>query len=151
MLGRTLGSTTVATFQGIIVLLITMLIGFRPASIGGFFLAIVFMILSALLFTSLGTAIATLLEDIQGFQLIINFVVQPMFLLSGAIFPLGAGVPLALRVIANIDPLSYSNDAFRAALTMSSHYGVGTDLAVLGIITAFLVGLGSYLFTKIQV
>ena len=150
MLGRTLGSSTIATFQGIIVLLITLLIGFRPGGFGGIVAAIGFMILTALLFTSLGTAIATILTDIQGFQLIINFVVQPMFFLSGSIFPL-TQVPQVLRYIANVDPLSYSNDALRATLVSIAHYGAGTDLAVLGVITVAIMALGSYLFTKIQV
>jgi len=150
MLGRTLGSTTIATFQGLIVLFITMLIGFRPVSVAASFAAVGFMVLAALLFTSLGTAIATVLSDIQGFQLIVNFVVQPMFFLSGSIFPL-EGLPRALQIVANVDPLSYANDALRATLINFSHYGLFLDFVVLALITLVLLGLGSYLFTKIEV
>jgi len=150
MIGRTLGSSTIATFQGIIVLLITLLIGFRPMGFGGILGAIGFMILTALLFTSLGTAIATILTDIQGFQLIINFVVQPMFFLSGSIFPL-TQVPRVLRYIANIDPLSYSNDALRATLVHITHYGVAVDFGVLSILMLAMLGLGSFLFSRIEV
>lgn len=150
MIGRTLGSATISTFQGLIVLAITMLFGFRPQNIGGVLGAIIFMILTALLFTSFGTAIAVTLSDIQGFQLIVNFVVQPMFFLSGSIFPL-QNLPRALQIVANIDPLSYCNDALRAVLINFSHYGLFTDLAVVVILVALLLGLGSYLFSKIQV
>lgn len=73
MLGRTLGGATVATLQGLIVLAISLLIGFRPLGLTNIFLAILIMILIALLFTAFGTAIASILDDMQGFQLIMNF------------------------------------------------------------------------------
>ena len=69
MIGRTLGGATVATFQGIIVFYTPMLFGFRPNNWWLVPVAIVFMLLVALLFTALGTGIASLLEDMQGFQL----------------------------------------------------------------------------------
>ena len=75
MLGRTLGGATVATLQGFLVLLITFLIGFRPVNLLSIPLALVFMFTTALLFTALGTAIASKLEDMQGFQLIMNFLI----------------------------------------------------------------------------
>ncbi|MFU8794778.1 MAG: ABC transporter permease, partial [Dethiobacteria bacterium] len=87
MVGRTLGGATVAIIQGLIVLSIALLIGFRIASPLGLFTALLFMFLIATLFTALGTAIASLLEDMHGFQLIMNFLVMPLFFLSGALFP----------------------------------------------------------------
>ena len=86
MIGRTLGGATVASLQGIIVFVISFIAGFRPESIMLLPLALVYIALTALFFTALGTAIASVLEDIQGFQLIINFLVQPLFFLSGAFF-----------------------------------------------------------------
>ena len=70
MIGRTLGGATVAMIQGVIVLILATIIGFRPQSLSLLPLAFVFMFLIALLFTALGTAIASILEDMQGFQLI---------------------------------------------------------------------------------
>jgi len=69
--GRTLGGATVAFFQGLIVLIITLLLGFHPA-LAQIPLAIVFMMLIALLFTAFGTAMGSVLKDMQGFQLIMN-------------------------------------------------------------------------------
>jgi ABC-2 type transport system permease protein len=88
MFGRTLGGATVATIQGTIVLGIAILAGFRPVNLYLIPLALLTMLLIALLFTAMGTAIASNLEDMQGFHLIMNFLVMPLFFLSGAIFPL---------------------------------------------------------------
>lgn len=125
-------------------------IGFRPQNLVLLPLAIIFVLLIAVLFTALGTAIASILEDLQGFQLIMNFLVMPTFLLSGALFPL-QGLPKLMEIAARIDPLSYGIDGLRAALISQSDFGITTDILVLSVITALLLGIGSYLFEKIQV
>jgi len=150
MIGRTLGGATMSVFQGIIVLLISMIAGFKINEWGMLPLTIIFMALIAILFTALGTAIASLLEDMHGFQLIMNFLVMPLFFLSGALFPLD-GVPKALETISHLNPLAYGVDGIRGTLTGATHFGIATDLAVLAIITMLLLGIGSYLFKKIQV
>lgn len=150
MTGRTLGGATVACLQGVIVMIVSFLAGFRPQGIGNILTAFLVMFLIAILFTALGTAIASELDDMQGFQLIMNFLIMPLFFLSGALFPLN-GLPGVLSLIVKIDPLSYGVDGLRAALVGASHFGLSFDLAVLGIITAVLLGVGSYLFSKIQI
>jgi ABC-2 type transport system permease protein len=150
MLGRTLGGATVATIQGIIVFILTLLVGFRPENWLMLPFALLLVFLVALLFTSLGTAIASQLEDMQGFQLIMNFLVMPVFFLSGALFPLN-NVPKALGVVARLDPLTYGVDAIRAALISQSTFNMGNDIILLVVITFVLLGLGSYLFNRIQV
>jgi len=82
MIGRTLGGATVASLQGIVVFLISMTIGFRPLSLGMVVISFIFMFIIAILFTALGTAIASKMEDMQAFQLIMNFVIMPVFFLS---------------------------------------------------------------------
>lgn len=150
MVGRTLGGATVATTQGIIVFLLSLVVGFRPVSLAMFPLALVFMFLIAVLFTALGTAIASILEDMQGFQLIMNFLVMPLFLLSGSIFPL-QGLPKAVVSVAKIDPLTYGIDGLRGTLVNSSNFGLHTDFLILSLITVILVAVGSYLFSKIEI
>jgi ABC-2 type transport system permease protein len=150
MIGRTLGGATVATFQGIIVFLISTVFGFRPDNWWLLPVAIVFMLLVALLFTALGTGIASLLEDMQGFQLIMNFLVMPLFFLSGALFPL-SGLPAVLSGLTIIDPLSYGIDSFRALLVNTTHFGLGVDFVVLAVVTTVFLVAGSYLFSKIEV
>ncbi|MCL5970022.1 MAG: ABC transporter permease [Patescibacteria group bacterium] len=149
MLGRTIGGATVASLQGLIVFVLSLIVGFRPHNFTMFPLALLFIFLVALLFTSLGTAIASVLEDMQGFQLIINFLVMPIFFLSGALFPL-QGLPQIMEIVAKIDPLTYGIDGLRFALISVSSFNVVTDFLVLSIITLILLGVGSYLFSKIE-
>lgn len=150
MIGRTLGGATVATIQGVIVFALTLLVGFRPTSMSLIPVSLVFMFLIALLFTALGTAIASVLDDMQGFQLIMNFVVMPTFFLSGALFPL-QGLPEGIALVAKFDPLTYGIDGLRGVLVGSSHFGLHVDSIVLVVATAALVVIGSYLFSKIEI
>lgn len=135
--------------QGVIVIVICLIAGFRPANVSTIPYALLFMALIAIAFTAMGTAIASVLQDFQGFQFVMGFVVMPMFFLSGSIYPL-TFAPKALRVAAALDPLAYGIDGMRAALTGSAHYGTGLDLAVLSAIAAVLLALGSWLFSRIQ-
>jgi len=150
MLGRTLGGATVATVQGMLVLAIATLIGFRLPQPTQVIMALPIMLLIALFFTSLGTAIASRLEDMQGFQLIMNFLIMPIFFLSGALFPLKE-LPASLGVVTRLNPLSYGVDGLRTTLTGAAHFGLSTDLLVLGSATTVVLALGSYLFSKIQI
>jgi len=150
MIGRTLGGATVATLQGMIVFVISMIVGFRPVSIPLAFVGFIIMLLIAILFTALGTAIASKLDDFQGFQLIMNFLIMPLFFLSGALFPL-QGIPKVLSYVIAVDPLSYGVDGLRAALIGTGHYGLIPDIIILGSITAVLLAIGTYFFSKIQI
>ena len=150
MLGRTLGGATVAVLQGIIVFMISLLAGFRAANLSGLFFALIIMILTATLFTAVGTAIASVLDDIHGFQMIMNFLIMPLFFLSGALFPL-KGLPAVLGLITTLDPLSYGVDGLRGALVGTSHFGLPLNFLILTIMTVVLLGIGSYLFSKIQI
>lgn len=150
IIGRTLGGATVATLQGTIVFGISMIAGFRPYNWVMVLPAILVMLLVALLFTALGTAIASFLSDMQGFQLIVNFLIMPLFFLSGALFPL-QNLPRTIDIITRIDPLSYGIDAFRYLLINVSHFGLALDLAVLSLVTLFFLALGSFLFSRIQI
>ena len=150
MFGRTLGGATVSTIQGLLVLIISMFICFRPVSLAMLPLAIIFIFLVAFLFTALGTAIASVLEDMQGFQLIMNFLVMPLFFLSGSLFPL-QGAPKVLSIIARFDPLTYGVDALRGTLSGISQIGIFNDLIVLGVTAFLFLIIGSYLFSKIEI
>ena len=148
MFGRTLGGATVASFQGILVMVIATIVGFR-FNVGDIIPGLFFMILIALIFTALGTAIASILEDMQGFQLIMNFVVMPVFFLSGALFPLD-NAPAALRWIAVFNPLSYGVDGLRHVFIGMSHFNIWTDLTVLVVVTAAFISIGAWLFSRIK-
>ncbi|MFI5265143.1 MAG: ABC transporter permease [Candidatus Levyibacteriota bacterium] len=149
MLGKTLGGATIATIQGVIVLLLACIIGFRP-DFTLLPIALVFMMLIAVFFTALGIAIASMIEDMQGFQLIMNFLVQPLFFLSGALFPLN-NLPKVLGVVIGFDPLTYGVDGIRGTLIHVSRFGVTTDLAVLAVVTVIILFVGGFLFERIQI
>ncbi|MDD5055818.1 MAG: ABC transporter permease [Candidatus Peribacteraceae bacterium] len=149
MVGRTLGGATVATLQGFIVFLITLLAGFRPDSWAMLPLAFLCMFLIALMFTALGTAIASTMEDMQGFQLIMNFLIMPLFFLSGALFPID-NLPSVLAVLVRIDPLSYGVDALRYSLIGVGHWPIALSLGILSGCLAVFMLAGSWLFSRIE-
>jgi ABC-2 type transport system permease protein len=149
MTGRTLGGATVALFQGLVVVVICLLAGFRITNFERLPVALIFMALVAVMFTALGTAIASVLSDFQGFQLVMNFLVMPTFFLSGALFPL-TNLPKALEIIVRLDPLTYGVDGLRGALIGMANFSASLDMAVLSVLAAILVAAGAYLFSRIE-
>ena len=107
------------------------------------------MALIAIVFAALGTAFGSILQDMQGFQLIMNFMVLPIFFLSGALFPL-ANLPRPLAIITRLDPLTYGVDALRGVLINASHFGLALDTSLLCAIAMAFLALGGYLFSRIQ-
>lgn len=150
MIGKTLGGATVAVIQGIIVFLVSLLIGFRPVSWAYLPIALIFMFLIAVMFTAFGIAIASRLEDMQAFPIIINFIIMPIFFLSGALFPLG-DTNSVLKVITTLNPLTYGVDAIRSAMTSISHMGMFLDFIVMAFITTLILILGTRLFSGTEV
>jgi ABC-2 type transport system permease protein len=150
MIGRTLGGCTVAVIQGLLVTAISVIAGFRPSSYLAIPEALGFMLLIALVFAAVGVAIGSGLQDMQGFQLIMNFLVMPIFFLSGAMFPLN-DQKLPLRIATGIDPLSYGIDGLRSALLGTSFYGQFTDFVVLAVLATILMIVGAWRFSKIEI
>jgi ABC-2 type transport system permease protein len=150
MIGRTLGGATVAILQGTLIVVVCLIAGFRPVSLIGIPLGFAFMALIAIVFAALGTSIGSSLQDMQGFQLIMNFLVLPIFFLSGALFPLN-NLPKALSFVTKLDPLSYGVDGLRAALIGASHFGAIVDAVVLAVVAVGLLGLGAWRFSKIEI
>jgi ABC-2 type transport system permease protein len=152
MIGRTMGGATVAVMQGILVTIICLIAGFRPAHFSTIPIALGFMILIALLFAALGVAIGSSLQDMQGFQLIMNFLVMPIYFLSGALFPL-KGLPKVLDYITKLDPLSYGIDGMRNVLLGHAYatFQPSLDLTVLVCVGAVLLVVGAWRFSKIEI
>ena len=119
VIGRTLGSATVAVFQGLLMLVICLITGLRFHGPGGLLLAVGFMFMIALFFTSIGTAVGSVMEDMQGFQLVTNVLVMPLFFFSNALFPL-SGLSKPLRMLLHANPLVYGMDGLRGASAASA-------------------------------
>jgi ABC-2 type transport system permease protein len=150
MLGRVAGGATTAMIQGAIVLVISLAFGFRPNNWLVVPEALAVMLLISLLFSAFGMVVGSKMTDMQAFPLIMNFIVMPLFFLSGAMFPL-RGLPKAMLVVATADPLSYGVDALRQLLIGTSHFGLPLDIAVLSGLTLVLLFLGSYFFSRMEV
>lgn len=150
MVGRTLGGATVAVIQGALILAICLIAGFRPHHWIAIPIAFAFVLLIAIVFAALGTAIGSVLKDMQGFQLIMNFLVLPIFFLSGALFPL-SNLPTAMSVITKIDPLTYGVDGLRGALIQQWQFSAAIDVGLLVFIGFLFLSAGAFLFTRIEV
>jgi len=147
VIGRIVGGATTSIFQGILILGISILMGFKIAGISAFLLSVIFMLLISSTFIGLGLIFASKMKDMQGFSLIMNFVIFPLFFLSGALFPL-ENLPVWIRYISYLDPLTYGVDGLRGALIGVSSFSVLFNLAVLMGFSAVMIFLGAYFFEK---
>jgi ABC-2 type transport system permease protein len=154
MIGRTLGGATVSVIQGLLVMIVCVIAGFRPANLWLLPMAIGFMVAIAVVFAALGVAIGSSLQDMQGFQLIMNFLVMPIYFLSGALFPL-TGLPKALAFLTSIDPLSYGIDGLRTVLLrqppFQPAFHIATNVTVLICVGIVLLVVGAWRFSKIEI
>ncbi|MFZ1896576.1 ABC transporter permease [Methanoregula sp.] len=150
MFGQTVGGATTAVIQGIILMVLAVFLGLRIENPAGFFVALGFMILVGIAFTAFGIAIASRMEDMTGFQLIMNFVVFPLFGLSGALFPISS-LPAWLEPVTLIDPLTYGVEGIRYGLTGASQINPLISAAVIAGFAVAMTMAGAYLFRKVSV
>jgi ABC-2 type transport system permease protein len=150
VLGRTAGGVTTAIIQAMIILLSGILLGMNAPGLLGLLLSLVFMVLIASTFIGLGLAFASKMEDMSGFSLIMNFLIFPLFFLSGALFPLDR-FPPAIRFLAYLNPLTYGVDGLRYCLIGVSAFPPALDFVVLAVSCAAILGLGAYLFETSEV
>jgi ABC-2 type transport system permease protein len=150
MLGKTLGGATVAMLQGTLVFVVTLIAGFRPSNVLAVVVAFLIIALIAVVFSALATAIGSSIKEMQGFQLVMSFLVMPLWFLSGALYPL-AGLPVALAVLTRVDPLTYGVDGVRGTMIGNTHFGVPLDVAVLVGVGILFVIAGAWRFSKLEV
>jgi ABC-2 type transport system permease protein len=150
MLGQTAGGATTAVLQGFIILVLSLFIGLQVSGLTGFMIALLFMALVAVSFTAFGIAIASRMEDMTGFQLIMNFVVFPIFGLSGAMFPISS-LPAWILPLTLLDPMTYGVEGIRYGLTGASQINPVVCLAVIGGFSLAMTILGAVLFRKIKI
>jgi ABC-2 type transport system permease protein len=117
-IGKALGGTTQAMIQGLILLVLAPFVGVKLSVV-----TVLTMIpLAAVLafgLSSFGVALASTMKSMQGFQVVMNFLMMPMFFLSGALFPL-SGLPGWMTVLTRIDPASYGIDPLRRVVLSQS-------------------------------
>lgn len=151
VLGKTLGGVTTALLQGFLILLIVVGLGcFKITGLLGFLSAVICMILIATSFVCLGLIFASIINDMQGFHLIMSLFTFPIFILSSALFPLER-LPLWLKYLSYINPLTYGVDGLRYSLIGMAHFSLILDLFVLVCFCIFMIGLSTYFFGNVEV
>jgi ABC-2 type transport system permease protein len=150
MTGQTMGGATTAVIQGSLILFLSMFLGLPIINPAGVMIALIFMVLIGISFTAFGIAIASRMEDMTGFQLIMNFVVFPIFGLSGALFPISS-LPAWMIPLTLLDPLTYGVEGIRYGLTGVSQINPLVCGAVIGGFTLVMTILGAFLFRKIRI
>lgn len=141
--GKVAGGSTVALLQGVVILALAPLLGIR-LSLQQIGLILGILILLALMMTALGLLIASRQRSMEGFHMIMNFLLLPMFFLSGAFFPL-QGVPLWMHLLASIDPVTYGVDPLRQVVlreVMSSSALQSIALRPIALNAVLMAGLG---------
>ena len=110
-IGKSLGGATQAMVQGLILLILAPLIGVK-LTLGSVAALVPLVFVLAFALSAMGVAIASRMKSMQGFQMVMNFLMMPMFFLSGALFPL-SGLPAWMTVMTRIDPAAYGMDPLR--------------------------------------
>ena len=147
VLGRIAGGVTTALMQGLFILGISSLMGFRMNSILSLGMTIVFMVLISVAFLGFGLIFASKMKDMQGFPIVMNFVIFPLLFLSGAFYPL-ENFPVWLRYISHLDPLTYGVDGLRGVLIGVSTYSILFNFVMMVGFALLMIFLGAYFFEK---
>lgn len=146
VVGKVLGGSTQATVQGLITLLFAPLVGVYPTPVQVLRIVLLMLLISSSL-TSLGILIASRMTSFEGFGAISNFVVMPMYFLSGSIYPL-TNLPLWLKALTTINPLSYGVDAMRGQIIHIYHFSLLTDVLAIAGFGAVMLTLAIPLFSR---
>jgi len=151
MLGKAIGGMTTSILQGLLLLVAAAAVGVRPPSVLALLQVLVFMVLISLTFVSIGLAFASRMEDPVAFPIVMNFLIMPLYFLSGALYQVQLA-PGWLSFLAHLDPLMYGVDGIRGAILGSSYaqYPIWLDFAVIGVFSVAMILLGGYLFKKIK-
>ncbi|KYC45763.1 MAG: ABC-2 type transporter [Candidatus Methanofastidiosum methylothiophilum] len=145
-IGKSIGGASRSTIQALIILVFSPLLGIELTLLK-VLLVVPLMFFISFTISGIGIIIAARMESFEGFNLIINFIIMPMFLLSGAIFPI-SNLPSWLSAIVNINPLSYGVDIMRWVMTGVTERGPFLDLVVLSFVCIITTTVSVYLFSK---
>jgi len=149
MAGKTLGTVTTSMIKAAVFLVFLCAGGLVGSDPWGLAITVVFMFLISGAFVSLGIAFASQMTDPHGFQLIMNFIIMPVFFLSGALFPLD-GIPEWLKLLTLVNPLTYGVDGMRFALGGPHHFSPFFDLAALAAFWTVATLAGAMMFRRMS-
>jgi ABC-2 type transport system permease protein len=146
--GKVLGGCTDVTIQ----VLILFLFSFLLTSINpwGIPLALLILLITSVGMVSMGLAIGSLFESMEGFQIITTFLVFPLFFLSGALFPVNDRLPVWLQGAVKLNPLTYTVDGVRGALLGVNTFPIYVDIGVITVFAVLMILAGSALFSRMK-
>ncbi len=149
VLGKVLGGTTLAALQGMMFLVFAPLLKGVHITLAGFGLIVLTIFLVSFSLTALGFAIAWPMDSAAAFHGIVNLFLIPLWLLSGAMFPM-SGASGWLRLLMRANPLTYGNEVLRLLLfpAATSEFGVGSSLAIMGIFSAVMFALAFFMANR---
>ena len=146
--GKVLGGCTDVTIQVVILLLFSFL--FPTINARGIPIALLILFITSIAMVSMGLALGSFFESLEGFQVIATFVVFPLFFLSGALFPVNDRLPLWLHGIVKLNPLTYTVDGVRGALLGLNTFPLSVDIVVITIFAVLMILAGSALFSRMK-
>ncbi len=146
VLGKAIGTAITSLLQGLMVLIISIILGLE-ISLGIFLLIIPLMILISVGLVGIGLSIGSILDNIEGFGLVMNFLVMPMFFLSGALFSIEQ-LPSRMRFLTYFDPLTYAVESLRYTLTGVSTISFTTSLPVIVGFSILTMSISTFLFSR---
>jgi ABC-2 type transport system permease protein len=152
VVGKALSGTVISTIQAAIVLLLFPLLGFKLGILQVLAVLGIAMIMSFCI-ASFGVVLASFYESYESFSVIMNFIVMPMFFLSGAMYPVKL-LPKALGIAAKLNPLTYGVDAMKNVIfplkegPMSPDFTLFTDIFVIVALSTAFVAIAARLFER---
>jgi ABC-2 type transport system permease protein len=149
-LGRIAGGATTAVIPSLLVLLLSLFVGFHPYVSMAMLWILVLVVLIGIIFISVGLTLASFVDDPQAYGVIVNFFTFPLFFLSGSLFPLTT-LPQAVQYVSYANPLTYGVDGIRYALTGASAFPLAIDLLALFAAAVIMVLLSTWAFKKSEV
>ncbi|MDQ1254704.1 MAG: type transport system permease protein [Euryarchaeota archaeon] len=147
VLGMVSGSATTSIIQALIIMLMSVLLGFRLPFISSILFSFVIMVLISTIFINIGLILSSILKDFHGFSTVINFIAFPLFLLSGALFPV-SNLPAPIRILSYFDPLTYGVDALRGILIGYSEFSMVLNICILLTLSVLMVCASGYFFKR---
>jgi ABC-2 type transport system permease protein len=147
--GKVLGGITDSVLQALILLIIGIFFLGMPFTVYSVILTIIMMVVLAIGLVSFGLIIGSFMESPEGFGLVASFVVYPLFLLSGALYPVD-NLPHWMKLLTMIDPASYAVDGMRAIMVGTSSMSYGTNLLIILAFDIFLIIVGTWAFNRMK-
>jgi len=151
VIGRTFGGATTAVLQGLIVLVLgSLFTGAAAPPLANLLGAIALMVLISCFFVAVGIAIASVVQEVETFQLVINLIIMPFFFLSNALFPVEK-MPGWLRGVTLLNPLSYAVDGLRGLITGQASFNIAFDFGLSLVFFVVSIAVATYLFSKTSI